>query len=74
MKTPEKTARREREARRLADLRAGVVAAVRRCRQRIDEMVPAVLSPHDAEILAATSDLDDEVDQLFGQAFERLKR
>ena len=63
--------RRDTAVRKLADLRAIAVAAVRHCRLRIDEMVPVVLSPHDAEILAAVADLDDEVRRLCDEALSR---
>lgn len=65
MKTATRLRQSDHESRRLADLRAAVVAAVRRCRQRVDEMIPLALSPFDAEILAAVADLDDEIDRAF---------
>ncbi len=64
----------DRESRRLADLRAGVIAAVLRARNRADAMLPDVLSPFEVEALAAGDELLDEVRRLFDAAVSEVQR
>ena len=74
MKTASNTRRHNLASRRLADLRASVIAAVLRARNRADSMLPDVLSPFEVEALAASDELLDEVRRLFDAAVLEVQR